>query len=466
MKKLVIIFLIMLVPRICNAATVYLDIAATGCNMGGNPSTNYDPATRTCGSGSAMVYAGNYPFEASTSLSSGDHLYIRGGTYYEDIRGKKMPGGYRYQWLDGALHITQNNITVENYDGEVVWIQSGADHVDITVSGDWNNPVSVWGTGNRILGNNGNFFVWGCLYLSGTGTVIDGLDISGGWDHQSGIGADAWPDVIRVEGANVVVRNCNVHDNYDFGITSDCANNSLIMHENDHNSIFENNHFYNPLKGYVITKYEARDTKVHATYRYNVFESSASCPFTGTAIYHGGEVRVYQNVMIGGSGQWFSPHAMNKHTLKVYNNTFYNVDSAVFTWTGTDSHDFYNNIVYADKKTSYGVDYREIPSTTSYINYNDYYATGNGTIRWRLNYFTYSTLSSWQRTRSGPDVNSVSTNPNFLNASGRFDRATDFKRSSYPTNGRGGSYPLVMGAYITGGEIIGTGAVSHTDNRR
>ena len=56
---------------------------------------------------------------------------------------------------------------------------------------------------------------------------------------------------------------------------------------------------------------------------------------------------------------------------------------------------------------------------------------------------------------SGSDSHSVNSDPGFLNASGNWNLPSDFKRSSYTANGRGGSYSSVMGAYITGTETIG-----------
>ena len=53
------------------------------------------------------------------------------------------------------------------------------------------------------------------------------------------------------------------------------------------------------------------------------------------------------------------------------------------------------------------------------------------------------------------DTHSVDTNPNLVNTSGTFSQPDDFKRTIYLVNGRGGVWPSVMGAYITGNEIIG-----------
>jgi hypothetical protein len=73
-----------------------------------------------------------------------------------------------------------------------------------------------------------------------------------------------------------------------------------------------------------------------------------------------------------------------------------------------------------------------------------------------------SDLASWQAylkaEGAGPDAgeqNSKSYDPGFVNASGKFSRPEDAKRRIYPKDGRGGDFPAVMGAYVTGDETIG-----------
>ena len=84
--------------------------------------------------------------------------------------------------------------------------------------------------------------------------------------------------------------------------------------------------------------------------------------------------------------------------------------------------------------------------------YNDFYRT-SGSLAWNLNYATnYSSIATW-RAVTGFDTNSIAANPLFVNAGG--STAADYKRTSYPANGRGGAYSNVMGAYITGNEVIG-----------
>ena len=85
------------------------------------------------------------------------------------------------------------------------------------------------------------------------------------------------------------------------------------------------------------------------------------------------------------------------------------------------------------------------------MNYNNYYNVST----WNINGYSgtdYSSLSSWQRGINS-DLNSNTNNPNFVNPGG--STPEDYKRTSYPVDGRGGSYASIMGAYITGNEIIG-----------
>jgi len=93
----------------------------------------------------------------------------------------------------------------------------------------------------------------------------------------------------------------------------------------------------------------------------------------------------------------------------------------------------------------------------AYLDYNNYYRAA-GPI-WDYRYTDYTSLTAWQAEAQsflvGSEVNSVVADPGFINASGNFNTPTDFKRTSYVVNGRGGSFPLVMGAYITGDEVIG-----------
>jgi len=428
------------------AATVYLDISATGCTGGGAANTNYNPATRSCGSGTDKVYAGNYPWEASRSLQNGDTLYIRAGQYYENITGK--PG---YMWFNGTVYISASNVTVKPYNSETVILSADASLT--TPANSKNNPLAFYGSNILIDG----LTIYGCVIFMGSNNIMQNCNLSGGWDHQDPIWNDtpngAWPDVIRFYGStNALVRNCTLHNNVMPPPAGDSCNMGLIMHDQDVNTIVENCSFYNAVGNAACIKYQHNPGLIQATYRYNIFDSSIKGI---DGILSTMDSYIYQNIFMGshGAGYTFIMDQLGTH-IYIYNNTYYNVGTGLFDWISTSSeHQFFNNIFYVDSGTQYAIDYRQLSSNAGYQNYNDYYSTGSGAIRWGLNNTTYSSLTSWQGT--GKDANSTTSNPNFINGSGNFSKATDFKRTSYPQNGRGGSWPSVIGAYIAGNEIIG-----------
>ena len=157
----------------------------------------------------------------------------------------------------------------------------------------------------------------------------------------------------------------------------------------------------------------------------------------------------------------------------VYNNTFYCSSNTVQgkkvefigdAWedgklTGqayaiTDLNIF-NNIAY---NGTYGYWRSTAPSGWisewfAYCDYNQFY----NYAYWARGYNTTYSLSTWRTasTSSGRSCDSRSTtnSASFVNAGG--SNPSDYKRTSYPAVGRGGSYPIVMGAYVTGNEIIG-----------
>jgi hypothetical protein len=447
-----------MIPGLCSAADIYLDIAATGCTGGGVANTNYDPVTRSCGSGTGKVYAGNYPYEAGQSLQNGDTLYIRAGEYWEDVTGK--PG---YTWTVGALYIyPASNVIIKNYNGEVVWVKGGASRT--TPQYHPNNAVTLAGSNIMLDGIN----VYGCIIMAGTSNTIQNCDLSGGFDHQApwnvGTPDAAWPNVIRfMSSLNALVRNCRMHDNVMPPAGGNNSNMSLIMHEHDSNTIIENSHFYNSCAGFAYIKYQDSTLRslTQATYRYNVFDGPNG-GFEMAAQFWGQYDYMYQNIFTKAPAQFMTRTQPLLRYIKIYNNTFYDVDGAVFAWTldSAGNYEFFNNIVYADSGTLYAIDFSQASGSLSsgYFDYNLCYASGAGSLKWGYSGSYYTTMGSWSSligSGAGTEDSSLATNPNFMNSSGSFSQFTDFKRTSYPQNGRGGIWPLVMGAYVTGNEIIG-----------
>ena len=206
-KILLVAAILILFANSIYAADLYLDNGASGCSNG---STNYDVSTRVCGSGSETVYVDLRT--CSNNLGSADHLYIRAGSYYYNSAA--------LNWYEGSLTIAGNGQIVENYNSEVVWIQTGTDHTDLT-NGDLNNPIIIGGSNNTLKGNGYNLFVWGCIIGSGSSNTVEGIDISGGWDHQSAIGGDAWYDMFRIMvSSNFLIKDSKIHDNYNHGTST------------------------------------------------------------------------------------------------------------------------------------------------------------------------------------------------------------------------------------------------------
>ena len=104
--------------------------------------------------------------------------------------------------------------------------------------------------------------------------------------------------------------------------------------------------------------------------------------------------------------------------------------------------EIFNNLVVNSNRFC-----RHFANEIAYADYNNFF--GNG-------YFWLSGSVgdlAWWRNNTDWDDNSVESDPNFINQGGT--SPADYKRSIYTNNGRGGSYASVMGAYITGNEIIG-----------
>lgn len=451
MKKTTILVLILtlLTLNAAMAADLYLDNTVSQSN-------SYNPATRTTGNGTQTVYTTLN--SASNALKNGDTLYIRKGEYWQDITGTSG-----YNWTYGALQINVSNAVVTNYNGEEVWIKGGSSRT--SVANHPNNAIVMDGSGNRIQGIDHNFKVYGCIILSGAGNVLDGLDISGGWDHQSPIGGDAWYDVIRFRySTNAVVRNSKIHDNYNHGTNTASANKALLMHEKDVNSLVENCEFYNPIAGYAYAKYQSSSGTVHVTYRKNWFKQSSGIDgISGPNHSEGKQILVYQNVFTNGGGGFYRDSLAGRSFI-IYNNVFYNVPAGLWSWSsgGVDTHQFFNNIFYTSSGTDYGIDFNEVSGsiTGGYYDYNCYYAAG-GSIAFRHNYSTYGSLSSWNShlgSGDGTEDHSDTNNPNFMPDDGTLNgnQPSDFKRSAYPTNeGRGGQWPTVRGAYLHSTDVIG-----------
>jgi hypothetical protein len=144
-------------------------------------------------------------------------------------------------------------------------------------------------------------------------------------------------------------------------------------------------------------------------------------------------VMIYNNVFSGisgsGIGIWHNTQP-SATQVQIFNNVIYNFAS-YFNFYDTASFTFVNNNIF---------------------NNNPYSVANDWNINWG-NSGDYSKLSAWTAATTF-DGNSYVENPQFAKPGG--SNASDYNiYAAHKNNGRGGSYPSVMGAYVTGNEHIG-----------
>ena len=250
----------------------------------------------------------------------------------------------------------------------------------------------------------------------------------------------------------LTIRNNKIH-----GSQGSLNSDGILFYKVDHATV-ENNEIYDNEEG-MFDKAEG----TYNTYRYN-FVHDCGAGFrlgteTGSNNQH--DINVYQNVFLncGRAAQLYGTVTNGKSYIYFYNNTAYRSSSGGYgnyaflhEEAGEADHfEVFDNIAVGNEG---GLAARSSDTNTFY-DYNDYY---NNTYIGLLNGSGYSTMLNWRNALggcpgTGRECNSNTDNPNFVNAGGT--TAADYKRTSYPTNGRGGSYSNVMGAYITGNETIG-----------
>lgn len=398
------------------------------------------------------------PQYGASRLSDGDKLLIHAGTYAISTSATPIKSA--------AIAPSANNTTIAAFPGDIV-ILSGNGGVAPTngVIGNTNGNTGSYKSNVTIDG----FIIQGVVVMEyGTGIVVQNCDISVGGDSWSGI---AQGELIWFEGCdNCTIKNNKLHDN---SARSNATNNSLIMAYTGYNLLIENNEFYNSVGAGINIK----DTTVNTTIRYNfIHDNTYSGIWTANqgnpykTYTHPQDMYIYQNIIINNNkinsdehgGITFSTQTTN---IDIYNNSFYNNNKGDFTkWTSSlMPAKFFNNISYNPANFFLNWPYAASTMTFTFLDYNSYYTTT--TPQWRLpnsahtSVQIFSPFSTWQTNLQtllpNNETNSIYDDPGFINASGKFNSPTDFKRSAYKSNGRGGDYPSVMGAYITGTEAIG-----------
>jgi len=419
---------------------VYVDCASgvdqTGCGAIGSPCGGVTYAAQYLDGGvdaahpDIMYIKGTCSVAGSTSYNA-PTVYPRGnyckfttwpGNAQAFIDGGISPTGT----VIGATAVRSNNITIDNLkiNGEVVFRFS--DNLLITNS-------DLLGGGTKDVVNLGAWqdllFIEDCmdgLILNNKIHDADGPSSVGGvmvtyYGKSSGISTPT----------NFTFRNNSFYVTEGFAK----ASYGLFLKQNPFMVNVEYN-FFHRLQGGIFTSNQPPNGDVISIH-HNIF---SSCGYAGD---ERGAVTLMSDVA----------------NVNIYNNSFANSvwPDIVNKWNEV-TFGSWNNLTIGTLSFIYMAYGSTINGLAYYIDYNGYYDPG--TPGW-YDTALFTSFASWQSHLAGlskanvTDANSVYTDPGFINMTGSFSSPTDFKRTSYPTNGRGGAYPSVMGAYITGNELIG-----------
>jgi hypothetical protein len=413
------------------AATYY--VATTGDDSTGNGSIGTPWRTPAYGAG---------------RLSTGDTLYIKTGTYNITTNSVSMAS---------AITPAAENCTIAAYPGESVTIRGNGG------SAPTNGVIGSF-DGSNV--RNGTIIdgltIQGIVVMIGTDVTVKNSDISVGGDSWSGIGQGE--AVWVTDCTDCKVQNNKIHDNTS---RSGNTNSALIMAYVGSNLLIENNEFYNSA-GPALT---LKDSLVNITAKYNYFHDNAYGGIWTANQGNPHDFDIYQNIFNHNCTALDPEYGAitfvtKTYNVRIYNNTFYGNHTTDFLqWTNDSSMSaqFWNNISSNPVNNHLSFPYSSSFFPFTYMDYNAYF----NDVSWRYRSSTYTTISAWrtgcQALLAGCDANSIITDQAFLNGSGAWNTPADWKRSSYPTNGRGGSYASVMGAYITGNEVIGYAAPESSD---
>jgi len=395
------------------------------------------------------------PAFGAASVSAGDTLYIRAGTY--DIT---TPENNNYSGV--APHA--DNVTIAGYTGETAILRGngGVAPTNCVIGSGYYDGTDHFADGLTI----DNLTIRGMVSMVwGTGITLKNSHISIGGDSWTGNEQGA---VVWLQGCvDCVVQNNTIVQSY---AAPGGSSSAIITYSGVSGLLIENNDITataGPSAGQPGgTGITLKDTVTNAVVRYNYIHD---CEASGLWSANQGlphDIVIYQNIFsnnnTGDSDNGDITHVLLTYNLDIYNNTFYASNKgAYFAWSDAvplNSVAFFNNIVFEPVLNFVGW-YYSAPFSASYLDYNNYYKAASP--QWVINYTGYTTFAAYQTAcqaeLAGCDQtgHTVTTDPGFINASGLYNTPADFKRASYTANGRGGIYPAAMGAYVTGSETIG-----------
>lgn len=392
---------------------------------------------------------------ATDVVVAGDTVIVKAGVYIDTDQGAAPDGWYK-------------SFNTAN---------SGSAGAPITFKSE---PPLAAIVRSRSLPNDHSYYAWAIQDRSYI--VIDGFKIEGGFifDYSttgshyctfknSEITKSRWPTsdpslnwaaVIGGHSSNITFNNLYVHDLDSSGVKSHNTAGILAAHELDTGNVIE---YCTVDAGDIV--YSAFGQKGgdsdNIIYRYN-FAYNATAAFHSigrTDDTHPSENCVYHNNIAVNVGTvfMFERNALN-HT--VYNNTAYNIGRFFWGQDFSSGHKFINNIAAELQNSRWGgvrcvYQHDAVTAANEFLNQSNSNVfqvpyTSVLRLRWQD---IYLDLASF-RDHTGFDSNSTDNyDLNFVNIGGSVPE--DYKRLKYISDGQGGTYPLVRGAYLTGNETIG-----------
>jgi hypothetical protein len=233
-------------------------------------------------------------------------------------------------------------------------------------------------------------------------------------------------------------------------------NDAAIMIYTDRGTVIEHNTFRDlgPAAGEnkvgVFLKdapgYDGNPTVV----RFNFFEDACIYgPLQNPTERTDRRVHIYQNVLTGPRA-YFVYRGFCDVWL-YYNNTHFNSRRGVLAWGDFSGVEYFNNIVHASDSNLRSWNDAGLLGKWSYWNCNLY---AKATVWSMKNTPGYTSLSLWKAAPGKPDSNSAATPLRFVKPGG--SSPEDYRVvGGAPPGGRGGPYPEVLGAFVTGDERIG-----------
>jgi len=367
------------------------------------------------------------PCSWSTAMSNavaGDIVYFRGGTY--------TPASCS-TWEHVAIGPSNsgtpgNPITFIAYPGENPIIAPCSN--DMPAFGARDVSYIIWdGFSGTISKGSGE--VWFFLYWNSDYSIIRNCNFTGANHNYLGNSSP-----IRIEASN----GNEIYNNRITGHTGETNTAGIWLFEAASCKIYQNT----IINGANGIQQKTGPNSNNEIYQNFILHMSEDGIMQNEQVGGPGGNKIYQNVVAGcGTGiSLYNGGGAAQRNYEIYNNTIYNCGVGIQSGDEAIDAKIWNNII-ANCDTL--VRYCAGGNLPDYSDYNNYFS--NSSYEWYKNYDgSYTSIESW-RSAMGLDANSFSSDPGFKNAGGT--AATDYQRLKYKTNGRGGSYESVVGAWIS-----------------